>query len=131
MQRLERVEHALVGVGEIELVLAVILQEERVGFGEEILADLVERHVTGQGERAAHEHGRAVADEAGDRGIGQRAQAAFAERCVHAVAEVLRGVNERAVQIEDQQLQLLHGDGAKDANHVAISLKGRQERFRS
>ena len=119
VQGLEGVENARVGVGEVELVLAVVLEKEGVGPGEEIFVDLVERDVTGQCERAPHEHGGAVADEAGNRGVGQRAQVGFSERCIDAVAEILRRVDERAVEIEDQQLQSLNGNGAKDADHAS------------
>ena len=41
VQRLQRVENAFVGIGEVQLVLAVVLQEKLVGLGEELLIDCV------------------------------------------------------------------------------------------
>ncbi len=123
VQRLERFENSFIGVSEVQLVLAVVLKEERVGPGEDIFVDLVESQAAGQGQRAAHQHGRAVADESGDRRIGQWAQVEFLERRIHAVAKILRRVDQRAVEIEDEQLQPLHGNRAKNMDHV-FSLKG-------
>ena len=78
--------------------------------------------VGGHSQRAAHEHWRAIADKAGDRGIGQRLKTRFLEGGIHAVAQVLRRVDQRAVEIEDEQLQLLHGNGAKNPDHVSSVL---------
>ena len=126
MESLERVENSLVGVGEVELVLAIILQKERVGLGEKILIHIARSDVGGQGERTPHEHGCAIADEAGDCGVGQLDKIEFPQRCIHAVAQVLSGIDQRAVEIEDEQLELLDGNRAKDANHVAFSVKGQE-----
>ena len=37
-------------------------------------------------------------------GSGRRAEIEFPQRRIHAVAQVLRGVDQRAVEIEDEQL---------------------------
>ena len=66
VESLERVENALVCVSEIQLVLAVILEKKRVGPGEEILIHIANGDVGSHGQRAAHEHGSAVAHETGD-----------------------------------------------------------------
>ena len=102
VQSLERVENALVGVSEVQLVLAIVLQKERVGLGEQILVHLVRSDVPGQCQRTPHEHGGAVADEAGDHGVGQMDKIEFPQRCIHAVAQVLSGIDQRAVEIEDE-----------------------------
>ena len=64
-----------------------------------------------------HERGRAITDEAGNGGVGQRAESKLGEGCVDAVAQVLRRIDERAVEIEDEQLQSLHRNRAKNADH--------------
>src|SRR5580704_258670 len=59
-QSLKRVKYSFVGVGEVELVLAIVLEKECVGFGEKIFVDLFRSNVGGEGQRAAHEHRSAV-----------------------------------------------------------------------
>jgi hypothetical protein len=59
--------------------------------------------VVGVAEGAADEHGGAVADVAGDEGVGQGRLADVGEGGVDGVAEVEGGVDERAVEIEDEQ----------------------------
>jgi hypothetical protein len=45
------------------------------------------------------------------------------ERCVDAVAEVLRGVDQRAVEVEDQKLERFDRERPEHLNHV-FSLTG-------
>ena len=70
-----------------------------------------------------HEHHCTVTDIGGDLRVRQRVAAKVVERGVHAVAQVLRGVDQRAVQVKDQQLQGFDGKRTKYADH-ASSVKG-------
>jgi hypothetical protein len=47
---------------------------------------------------------------------------------IHTVAQILRRVDQRAIQIEDQQFQSLNGKGAKFVNHV-FSVTGSAQFF--
>jgi hypothetical protein len=49
------------------------------------------------------------------------------ERGVDAVAQILRGVDQSAIQIEYEELQPIDGDGTKDMDHV-FSLTGTGKR---
>jgi hypothetical protein len=69
------------------------------------------------GEGAADEHGSAVSDEAGDDGEVEGRAAHVLEGGVDAVGEVAGGVDEGAVEIEDDEADGLSGDGAEDAEH--------------
>ena len=60
-------------------------------------------------------------------GSGSGSQIKLLERRVHAVAQVLRGVDQRAVEIEDQQLEPLHRNGAKHLDHVSSLSRDRPE----
>ena len=56
---------------------------------------------------------------------GRVRTAEVGERGIDAVAEVLRGVDQRAVEIEDQQLERFDRHWAKNANHDS-SVIGRE-----
>ena len=68
VERVECFEDAFVGVGVVEFVLAVVVEEILVGFGEEFFARLMA--VVG-GESAADEHESAVADMPGNDLVGE------------------------------------------------------------
>ncbi len=101
----EGIEHAVVTAGVVELVGAVVGEEEVEGAAEEGVgvAGVEGVEVVRVAEGSADEHGGAVADVAGDEGIGQGRLADVGERCVYGVAEVEGGIDERAVEIEDKQ----------------------------
>ena len=75
------------------------------------------RHAVFDGQGAAHEHGGAVADEAGDDSVGQVRAAHVLERGVDAVAQVARRVDQRSIQIEDESLSDSTGMGRKYPEH--------------
>ena len=95
----ESFEDAVVAAGVVELVGAVVGEEEVEGAAEEGVgvAGVEGVEVVRVAEGAADEHGGAVADVAGDEGIGQGRLADVGERCVYGVAEVEGGIDERAV----------------------------------
>ena len=116
----ERFKNAVVGVGEVEFVFAVIVEKKVVGRREAFFIDL---GAVAGGERAAHEHRRAVADKACDGCVGQRPQENTVECRVDTVAKILRRVDQRAVEIEDEQLEAFDGEGAENLDHDS-SVKG-------
>ena len=79
---------------------AVEVEEEGRGLGDVLVVVGV---AFGVAEGAADEHGGAVADVAGNDGVGQRGLAEVCERSVDGVAEVDAGVDEGAVEIEDEE----------------------------
>ena len=72
----------------------------------------------GVAEGAADEHGDAVADVAGDDGVGELGLAEVGEGGVDGVAEVDAGVDEGAVEVEDEEA----GDGVE--GHTAMVAVG-------
>jgi len=73
----------------------------------------------GRREGAADQHDGAVADVAGDHRIGQRLAFKLHQSGVDTVAEVSRRVDQRAIEVKDEQLQGLSGQRTKYANHVS------------
>jgi len=96
----EGFEDAWVDVGEVEFVDAVVIEEEGKGFGYILLVVDVAGRVA---EGAADEHGGSVADIAGDDGFGELGLAEMEEHGVDGVAEVDAGVDEGAIEVEDQE----------------------------
>ena len=122
----EGFEDAVVAAGVVELVGAVVGEEEVEGAAEEVVAvaGVEGVEIAGIAEGAADEHGGAVADVAGDEGIGQGRLADVDEGGVYGVAEVERGVDQRAVKIEDQQAGWNTNHGASVAAPL-LDLAGR------
>ena len=96
----ERFEDAGVEVGVVELVDAVIVEEECKGFG---YVFFVVDVAFGVAEGPADEKGGAVADVAGDDGFGELGLAEVGQGGVDGVAEIDAGVDEGAVEIEDKE----------------------------
>ncbi len=101
----EGVEDAIVAAGVVELVSAIVGEEEVEGAAEEVVAvaGVEGVEIAGIAKSAADEHGSSVTDVTGDQGVGQGRLAYVDEGGVYGVAEVERGVDERTVKIEDQQ----------------------------
>jgi hypothetical protein len=95
---LERVDSAGVDVGEVKLVGAVVIEEEGDGVVEVGLLDAV-----GVAEGATDEHGGSVADVAGDDGVGEGGAVKVGQGGVDGVAEVLAGVDEGSIEVEDEE----------------------------
>ena len=93
-------DDAGVDIGVVEFVDAVVVEEEGQGFGDVLFVVDV---AFGVAEGAADEHGGAVADVAGDDGVGELRLAEVGEHGVDGVAEVDAGVDEGAVEIEDEE----------------------------
>lgn len=98
--RLEGFDDARIDIGEIKLVDAVVVKEEGNHFGYVLLIMNVP---FGVAESAANEQGSAVADIAGDDGLREFRLAEVGEGGIDGVAKVDAGVNEGAVEIEDDE----------------------------
>ena len=114
VQRIERFKDAFVGVGVVELVLAVVVEEVLVGFAQKFFAGL--DPIVG-GEGAANEGERTIADVCGDEFIGEMRAVEVFECGVDLVAKVLRGVDQGAVEVEDEKFETVHGHRTEDADH--------------
>jgi carbonic anhydrase len=96
----ERREDAGVDVSEVQLVDAVVVEKVGQNFGDVFFVVDV---AFGIAEGAADEHGGSVADVAGDDGVGKRRLVEVCESGVDGVAEIDAGVDEGAVEIEDDE----------------------------
>ena len=105
-------------------MLAVVVEEEGISPGEQLL--IIGCAIGRKG--PAHQHHGAIADEAGDSFIRQRLAPKLRQGSVDTVAQVLRGVDQRAVEIENQQFQRSDGKRAKNMKHE-FSVKGTESPF--
>ena len=124
----ESLNDTVVCIGKVQFVFAIVLEEECVSFGEESFVHLRGMDVVSQRQRPPHEHGSAVADKARDLGVAKRPAAVFGKRCVDAVAQILCGIDESAVEIEHEQLKTFDRQRAKHMDH-ASSLPKRPQRI--
>jgi hypothetical protein len=101
-------------------------EEEVVCSGEFFVVDFIGRDAVFDCQGTAHEHGGSVAYEAGDDVVVEVGAAHVLERGVDGVAEVTGGIDERAIQVEDDEFDFFGGDGAEDehAASVAGSMRG-------
>jgi hypothetical protein len=96
----EGLEDARVEDGVVELVEAVVVEEEGESFG---YIFFVVDVALGVAEGPADEKGSSVADVTGDDGFGEFGLAEVGEGGVDGVTEVGAGVDEGAVEIEDEE----------------------------
>ena len=101
----KRLENAVVATRIVQLVRAIVGEEELEGAAKEFIAVAgVQRiEIAGIAKRAPNQHRCTITDVAGDQCIGQRWFVDIRERCIHRVAEVERRINERAVEIKDEE----------------------------
>jgi hypothetical protein len=97
---MESLEDSGVDKGEVELVDAVVVEEEGKSLG---YIFFVVGVAFGVAEGAAHQHGGSVTDVAGDDGFGEFGLAKMGEGGVDGVAEIDPGVDESAVKIEHKE----------------------------
>src|SRR5689334_19424939 len=93
-------EYAGVEAGVVEFMDAVVVKEECQGFG---YIFLVVNVALGVAEGAADEERGPVADVAGDDGFGEFRFAEVGKGGVDGVAEIDAGVDEGAVEVEDEE----------------------------
>ena len=62
----QRLENALICISEVELVLPIVIEKKTVGGSQFFVMHFVGRHAVLDRQRTAHQHGRAITDEAGD-----------------------------------------------------------------
>jgi hypothetical protein len=111
---MESLEDSGVDKGEVELVDAVVVEEEGKSLGYILFVMDVAFWVA---EGAADEHGCSVTDVAGDDGFGEFGLAEMGEGGVDGVAEIDPGVDESAVKIE-------HKESRNDVeSHIAMVVK--------
>jgi len=96
----EGFEDARIDVGVVEFVDAIVVEEECECIGYILLVGDV---TFGVADGAADEHGGSVADVTGDDGLGESGLAEVGEGGVDGVAEIDAGVDEGAVEIEDDE----------------------------
>ncbi len=96
----EGFEDAWIDVGVVEFMDAVVIEEKCECFGYILLVSGV---AFGIADGAADEHGGPVADVAGDDSFGEGGFAEVGKRGVDGVAEIDAGVDEGAVEIEDDE----------------------------
>ncbi len=101
----EGIEDAIVTAGVVELVGAVVGKKELKGTVKQIIVvrGMESVEIVGIAECATNEHGCAIADVAGNQRVGKGWFADVREGSVYGVAEVERGVDERAIEIKDQK----------------------------
>ena len=97
---LEGFDGSGVDEGVVEFVDAVVVEEEGKGF---VYKFFVVEIAGGVAEGAADEHGGSVAEVAGDNGGRELGLAEVAEHGVDGVGEIDAGVDEGAVEIEDEE----------------------------
>jgi hypothetical protein len=107
---LERRANAIVDGGVIEFVGTVVSEEVVERLVEEVL-------VVGIAERATYEHGCTVSDVGSDDVAGEFGAMEVAESCVDGVNEVETGVDEGAIEIEDDELDGTRIEAAVPAEH--------------
>ncbi len=122
----ERVQDAVVGAGEVQLVLAIVSEEEAVRGGQFLVVNLIGRNAVLDRQRPPHQHRRAIADKAGDDVVAEAGPSHMLERRIDAVAQIPCRVDEGSIEIEHHELDALDGDGAEDADH-ASSVKDREQ----
>jgi hypothetical protein len=112
----------------VELVDAVISDEPGEGFGDECIVMWVRLvgDEMGVGEGAADQDGGSVADVAGDDGLRQGGAAIVGEHGVDGVGEIDLGVDEGAVEVEDEEVRgaMEHGVDGSGWEIVASSALG-------
>src|SRR5205807_9402295 len=102
--------NSVINIGVIEFVFAIVEQEK--------LQRLVhKRFVIRIAQSAAHQHGGAVADVAGNDFIRKFGLAKIAKHGIDGICQVDAGINQRAVKVKDQQFQPAGGDGTVAVNH--------------
>src|SRR5262249_50886026 len=91
---------SVVNVRSVKLVLAIVGHEVEQGF-------LHEGLVVRIAQRAAHQHRGAIADVAGDDLSRKLGALVVAQHSVDGVGQIQAGIHQRAVQVKDQQLDVV------------------------
>ncbi len=108
----QRFLNALINRGVVELVLAIVSKEKL-----QALAD--QRFIDGfAAQRSLNQDGSAVAHIAGNHVVRQLGPPDMAERGVDGMHQVESRIDQRAVEIEDYQLDGLRIEGAAGLNHA-------------
>ncbi len=113
-QRLQGLLHALVEGGVVQLVLAVVEDEVLQGLAHQVA-------VVGVAQGAADQHRRAVAHVALHHLHRQLHPPELAQHGIDRIGQVYARIHQRAVQIEDQQLDVFGGDLAVYPNHSDLT----------
>src|ERR1019366_8870809 len=107
-------QNAVISISKVEFVFPIVVKKIEISLGED---HFVDRNIGAGREGSADKHHGAIADEAGHHLVRKAFPVKMDQRCVDAVAEVLRGVDQGAIQIEDQEFQGFDWEGANYTNH--------------
>ena len=80
-----------------------------------------QRLIFGIAERAPHQHAGTVADVGGDDLLGERIAAELGEHGVDGISEILARIDQRAIQVEDDEADFVGWNGIEQMQH-ALSL---------
>ena len=103
--------NACVNRGVVELVLAIVRQKKLQTLAHDGLVD----HLSAQ--RALDQNRRAIAHVAGDNVVGQLGPPDMAQRGIHRVHQIEPRIDQRAIEIENHQLDRARIEGAAGMDH--------------
>ena len=104
--------HAGVHRSVIQFVFAIVRQKKLQTLAHDGLLNRL------AAERALNQNRRAIAHITGNHIIGQLRTPDVAQRRVHRVHQIEARINQRAVEIEDHQLNRVRVEGAAGLNHA-------------
>src|SRR5438874_5117591 len=99
----ECIDYAVIHVRCVKLVLAVVVEEELQGHVKKML-------VFGIAQSTTNQHGGAIANVRGNHLQWQFMPSKVAEHRIHRISQVLPGVNQSSIKVEDQEPQLANWD---------------------
>ena len=108
----ERLLHPRIDRGVIKFVFTVVRQEKLQALPHERIVDRL------AAERALNQNWSAITHIAGNHVIGQRRPSDVAQRGVHGVHQIEARINQRAIEIEDHQLDRVRVKGAAGLDHA-------------
>src|SRR5579862_4588610 len=111
LNRGQRRGNARIESGVIQFVFAIVRQKKFQSFADGGFINLL------SSQRALNENGRTVADIAGDHVVGKFGTSNVAQRGVHRMHQVKTGIYQRAVEIEDDELDGTWIKGTTSADH--------------
>src|SRR5579884_3764328 len=111
----QRFEYAVIYVRVVELVLAVVIQEELQGNMDEVF-------VLGIAKSAPHQHGSAIPDVTADHFKWQFVTTKMSEHGVDGIAEILPRIDKGSIEIKNQQPQFPYGNLTIDLHYLSVYL---------
>ena len=100
IQPVERFPNAGIKRGRIQHVIAIIFQEKLVRLAMLLVAEVRQS--------AANQHGRSIAHVSRNDIVRQRRKIFPGARGVHGIGQIALGIDQRAVQVENQKIAAFH-----------------------